>query len=795
MPPAAGDKDLAKLNEDETLAGANFDGEHAKLLARAAYSDKLLKPENAADFPLVEFIEHQMGARANDDDGAGTDRTHPSWLRDQSTLIVGATRVLDLKQEVNDRNVQDNYENMRQNYEFQSGGAAAKEKKDGPTRGQRKLDEDVPDDAILDAAPVTLDWSNLRNQAKINDITLAPDIVPLGRKKNELDVLENEVGREEGLDVMMVLSDMAGAAGDDLDFGAFEVEEDSFPEAGGDLDQQSAKMSRPDSPIRNSDRGAGAAGGAGDLDPDPFDGGGGDFHLSEDPFAEDPPGKSDRLLPPATPRKEEQQPSGQVPGAPGAESKLGFGEHLLTSGLEGGVGNASFIGQASNMQFVGGGVPGLGAAASSFSAGLSSVFPGPGTSGPADPNALMSRLAAGGPGGALGSDLSVPQPQRITKKRAFMTLNQEDRIRRIYADQLTTRANKPGTSTSESARTVLSGEEMRGWSKKRRKFTLPINDSILNEFHHLGFPKGGRSQFSLLIHHHLAEDMIFHQTRRLWQQQNGIVPSGGRGAAVGAVAAQRFAMKPFIPAAALAEEQESANRKRARQDEQEEEFAGVRGTSPKHFNNEDMSPAARVSFGGADGFSPAAGSSLGGGFGFSPGGRDARSPPALQKKATMHAVVAIEAADEEGEAVVGYSARTEKMHCYISQKLKSAAATANLLDNSSEGEGETRTTTTKKTSKKKKGPQVSYRSLCREERFEHMQEKRKAIAGCFFEMLVLKTHSVIDVEQATPFGDIIVSHGKNWTEDPEVEAPKPKQAGGKKKKEKPSSPLQKAFKT
>ena len=55
-------------------------------------------------------------------------------------------------------------------------------------------------------------------------------------------------------------------------------------------------------------------------------------------------------------------------------------------------------------------------------------------------------------------------------------------------------------------------------------------------------------------------------------------------------------------------------------------------------------------------------------------------------------------------------------------------------------------------------------------------ERRRTIAGCFFELLVLKTHTVIDLKQSEPYGDIEVSRGKEWSDDPTLMENIPKEA-------------------
>jgi len=159
----------------------------------------------------------------------------------------------------------------------------------------------------------------------------------------------------------------------------------------------------------------------------------------------------------------------------------------------------------------------------------------------------------------------------------------------------------------------------------------------------------------------------------------------------------------------------------------------------------------------------------------------------VDKPKTMMSVVEIrgdENEDENNDAenITGYSARTAKMHSFLSHKLEAVRQERSFV-----GEDALEMNL----NKGKVEQSVSFKKVVKGERFEHMQDKRRALAGCFFEMLVLKTMSVIEVDQGKKFGDIKVSHGDKWTEEPEQEEKKRKPK--KPMKSEPKSPLQKAL--
>lgn len=91
--------------------------------------------------------------------------------------------------------------------------------------------------------------------------------------------------------------------------------------------------------------------------------------------------------------------------------------------------------------------------------------------------------------------------------------------------------------------------------------------------------------------------------------------------------------------------------------------------------------------------------------------------------------------DEEDQtqnavARLGYSARTEKMHKYLAGKFQDT------------GESQA----------------LSYGQLCKQQ----AAGRRELIAGCFFELLVLRTNGVISLQQEAPLADIEISKANSW---------------------------------
>lgn len=93
---------------------------------------------------------------------------------------------------------------------------------------------------------------------------------------------------------------------------------------------------------------------------------------------------------------------------------------------------------------------------------------------------------------------------------------------------------------------------------------------------------------------------------------------------------------------------------------------------------------------------------------------------------SMNAVVtgAMDDEDQSGNARLGYSGRSEKMHRFLAKEFKDTGAA-----------------------------DLSYEEMCRNQ----TRGRRELIAGCFFELLVLKTNGVINLEQANPLCDIKIA--------------------------------------
>jgi len=100
---------------------------------------------------------------------------------------------------------------------------------------------------------------------------------------------------------------------------------------------------------------------------------------------------------------------------------------------------------------------------------------------------------------------------------------------------------------------------------------------------------------------------------------------------------------------------------------------------------------------------------------------------------SMDAVVTanMDEEDQAGntEARVGYSGRTEKMHRFLAKEFKHTRSGA-----------------------------LSYEKLCKAQG----AGRRELIAGCFFELLVLKSNGVIGLKQDAPQSDIQISKAKLW---------------------------------
>lgn len=113
----------------------------------------------------------------------------------------------------------------------------------------------------------------------------------------------------------------------------------------------------------------------------------------------------------------------------------------------------------------------------------------------------------------------------------------------------------------------------------------------------------------------------------------------------------------------------------------------------------------------------------------------------------------MDAEDQSGNSLArtGYSARTEKMHRFLAKEfVESSAAPGTRMK--SVADADARALAAREQS-------LSYESLCRQQ----SSGRRELIAGCFFELLVLKTNGSIGVEQDKPFSDIRISKGSTWT--------------------------------
>jgi len=84
-----------------------------------------------------------------------------------------------------------------------------------------------------------------------------------------------------------------------------------------------------------------------------------------------------------------------------------------------------------------------------------------------------------------------------------------------------------------------------------------------------------------------------------------------------------------------------------------------------------------------------------------------------------------------GDIRVGYSGRTEKMHRFLAKEFQ-----------------------------EKSSEVLSYKSMCKQQ----SKGQRELIAGCFFELLVLKTSGVIDVRQEKAQADIHISKAQRWVQ-------------------------------
>jgi len=92
------------------------------------------------------------------------------------------------------------------------------------------------------------------------------------------------------------------------------------------------------------------------------------------------------------------------------------------------------------------------------------------------------------------------------------------------------------------------------------------------------------------------------------------------------------------------------------------------------------------------------------------------------------------------EARLGYSGRTEKMHKFLAKEFQDRseahASSSASTDNS----------------------QISYQQMCRSQ----SGGDRGVIAGCFFELLVLRTNGVVNLKQEKPYADIRIEKARSF---------------------------------
>jgi hypothetical protein len=88
------------------------------------------------------------------------------------------------------------------------------------------------------------------------------------------------------------------------------------------------------------------------------------------------------------------------------------------------------------------------------------------------------------------------------------------------------------------------------------------------------------------------------------------------------------------------------------------------------------------------------------------------------------------------DARVGYSGRTEKMHKFLAKEFQSKTSTTSMPDSQA----------------------LSYEQMCRSQ----SSGDRGVIAGCFFELLVLRTNGVVNLRQESPYSDIQIEKSRAW---------------------------------
>jgi len=93
------------------------------------------------------------------------------------------------------------------------------------------------------------------------------------------------------------------------------------------------------------------------------------------------------------------------------------------------------------------------------------------------------------------------------------------------------------------------------------------------------------------------------------------------------------------------------------------------------------------------------------------------------------------------EARVGYSGRTEKMHKFLAKEFQRSKPEVAASSSTAPARNA-----------------LSYEQICRKQ----SGGDRGVIAGCFFELLVLRTNGVVNLHQEKPYSDIHIEKAKSW---------------------------------
>ncbi|CAD7951567.1 unnamed protein product [Amoebophrya sp. A120] len=531
--------------EENTLAGAHLDGPSRQLF-QVAYNEKSMKPQAARDFPLVEFVRQATASTVYkseyvDENGEIVPQrpltkeekdelmSHPSWLREHATLIFGGVRVLDMKQEQNDADVEANYSLMKANWEYDKKNILDEANQinnnpDGYTKAQRHMmqqgninAEGVVEEEKLfqnDLDGKQVDWATSRHKAERTAITM-PEQVQHNRKRDVLEELEIE----QGHDNMLVLQDLP----------VFDYPEED-PDSPGKRDSTGMDMDMdfgndapmPDLNLDVEMGNASVVGGVNNVAGTPAAGAGfGDdlptpVGAPQDLAAQNLFGQTPMLDPvtglPILGKPPETPGGGLQDGAGTPNSVNQFLQSNQTNNptpfQQQQVNNTPFLLDPNTLldraqQVVlqpGGAAPiGLGGLGLAGDGGQQQAIPGiePGN----QPSASSSAI----PG-------QQPQdPQTLLKSKKQKPLVSEQQKILTFFKQL-----QPDGPDREKL--TLTDEEMRKNISRRKKFTLPLfsNDpekvhmkAILKEFHHLPFPKGGRPHMAMTFNHQMAEFHVY----------------------------------------------------------------------------------------------------------------------------------------------------------------------------------------------------------------------------------------------------------------------------------------------